>query len=566
MSPSLPRDDIRRARFLREPVVVVNGSYRHWVEALADWLYDRLVSREKEEYVFNGGLSVSGLQHVGRLRGEIIIPDVVAYLLERKGLRVKRMLTLYTQDAWKGKESQLRVFPSPEEGEKYRGWPLIRVPDPYGCHENWVAHFWADFGPYIEYFTRGRVEVVTTTDLYRGRLRDFIEMVMERREEVRRLINKYRGRKPYPEGWIPFEPVCGKCGRIDKTRALSYNPEKKAVEYVCENCGWRGETSIENGKLNWRIEWVGVWWALGVDFEPYGKDHAAPGGSRDSANELAKLLGVEPPEGLPYEWVALRSGGVESDMSSSDFIGFTPREWLEVAHAEILRFLVLRTPPMRRLSLSLADVPSYYQVYYKAERVYYGVETTGREKDDVLLRRSYEYSYVRGEPPEKMPSQPPYTHIAILVQILPRELWFSEGLKRLQKTGHLPLEPTDFEVKRARTLFEKAAKWVEKYAPEAYRFTLLEKPFVDGEVEEYREELAGLAALLEKLPEWREDTIKEVLIEYTRGWSREKRAGFYRAFYKVFFGKPEGPRAAPLLSLMEPGFVATRLRLEEAKR
>ncbi len=556
--------DVRRERFLREGVVEYRGRLLHWVDALAEWLRERLEERGKEAYVFNGGLSVSGLQHVGRLRGEVIIPDVVASILEEKGLRVKRMLTLYTQDAWKGKKSQVEVFQRRGvEGEKYRGWPLIRVPDPYGCHANWVEHFWADFGPYIGEFTRGEVEVVTTTDLYRGRLREFTVMVIKARDEVRRLVNKYRGRKPYPEGWIPFEPVCAKCGRIDTTRATGFDEDRMVVKYECGNCGWRGEADISEGKLNWRIEWVGVWWALGVDFEPYGKDHAAPGGSRDSANELARLLGVEPPEGIPYEWVSLRTVEGEADMSSSDFIGFTPREWLEVAHAELLRFLVLKTPPMRKLSLSLANIPSYYNTYYTAERIYYGVESTGSRSEDLLLARSYELSYVKGRPPSKMPSQPPYTHVAILVQVLPRDRWVEEGVRRLQRTGHLPSEPTRFDIERVVSLFEKAWNWAEKYAPDYYRFQLREEAYVDSDVEEFLEEFRGLADRLGALREWSEDAIKEVLIEYTREWSPAKRRKFYHAFYKLFFGKPEGPRAAPLLSLLDREFVVARLRLEK---
>jgi len=89
---------------------------RHWIDELADELYEKLKKRGKEVYVFNGGLSVSGLQHVGRLRGEIIIAETLRKLLTARGLKIKQYLTLYTQDAWKGKEAQVLAF-----GEKNRG-------------------------------------------------------------------------------------------------------------------------------------------------------------------------------------------------------------------------------------------------------------------------------------------------------------------------------------------------------------------------------------------------------------------------------------------------------------
>ncbi len=555
--------DVRRAPFLREAVLEWKGRLVHWIDALADWLEERLQRRGKEVYVFNGGLSVSGLQHIGRLRGEVVIPETVRRILEARGLRIKQYLTLYTQDAWKGKESQLRAFPNPEEARKYTGWPLIRVPDPKGELSSWVERFWLDFGPYIGEFTDGRVEVVTTTELYRGKLKEFAKITFERREEVRRVVNKYRGRKPYPEGWIPFEPICGKCGRIDTTEAVEVDLEGERVRYRCRNCGFEGWARLEDGKLNWRIEWVGVWWALGVDFEPYGKDHATPGGSRDSANELAvTVYGITPPEGLPYEWVALRTEAGEADMSSSDFIGVTPREWLEVAHPEILRFLILKTPPMRKLTISMRDIPLYYDQYYRAERIYFRVESTGSEKEDILLARSYELSYTRDGPPKALPAQPPYTHIAILSQVLPREYWESEGIRRLQRSGHLPPTPTSFDIERVRSLFPRARRWVELYAPPGMRVKILEElpPQYCNTVPDWaREAFRTIAQRLEEVDEWSEESIKRVLIEATRGWDNSRRREFYKYFYRLFVGRDSGPRAAPLLALLDKRFVVERL-------
>jgi lysyl-tRNA synthetase class 1 len=556
--------DVRKAPFIREAVVEWKGRLVHWIDALADWLEERLRKRNKQFYVFNGGLSVSGLQHIGRLRGEIIIPETIRRILEQRGFKVKQYLTLYTQDAWKGKESQLKAFPNPEQAKRYTGWPLIRVPDPKGELSNWVERFWRDFGPYIGEFTDGKIEVVTTTELYKGRLMEFVRITFERRKEVRDVINKYRGRKPYPENWIPFEPICGRCGRIDTTEALEVDMERERVRYRCKNCGYEGWAGFDEGKLNWRIEWVGVWWALGVDFEPYGKDHATPGGSRDSANELAlTVYGIQPPEGLPYEWVALRTEAGEFDMSSSDFIGITPREWLEVAHPEILRFLVLKTPPMRKLTVSMKDIPLYYDQYYRAERVYFKVESTGSEKEDILLARSYELSYAKGGPPEVLPAQPPYTHVAILSQVLPRENWLDEGIRRLQKSGHLPEKPSSFDIERVKGLFSKARTWVERYAPDHLRVKILEK--VDDRIcsnipEWARKALHDIASALENIESWDENSIKNVLVNATRGWEPVKRKEFYRYFYMLFVGRESGPRAAPFLALLDRRFVVDRLR------
>ncbi|ADI31833.1 lysine--tRNA ligase [Staphylothermus hellenicus] len=527
---------------------------RHWIDELADNLYEKLLERRKEVYVFNGGLSVSGLQHVGRLRGEIIIPEVIRRILSKKGLKIKQYITLYTQDAWKGKKAQLNAFPNPKEAEKYKGWPLINVPDPMGCHKNWVEHYWEDFGPYLKEFTDGEIEVVTTTDLYRGKLLEFTLKTLEIREKVRKTINKYRGRKPYPENWIPFEPICSKCGRIDSTEALEIIDHDK-VKYRCKNCGYMGVSDLSNGKLNWRIEWVGVWWSLGVDFEPYGKDHATPGGSRDSCADLAvNVYGIKPPEGIPYEWVAMRTKDKKVlDMTSSGFIGFTPKEWLEVAHPHIYRFIVLRTSPMKKIVLSLYEIPQYYSQYYKAERIYYGLEKAKNEEEEVLLKRSYELSYPRGEPPETPPEQVSYTHLAILSQILPSQLWRTEGIKRLINTKIIPENPSKYGLQRILETLEKAHVWTEKYAPENMKFKLLPEPkpeIIKTIPEKHRIILRKMKKLLEQIEEWNDENIKNAMIAATKDLTMNERKRLYEDFYKLIIGKPSGPRAAPLLALL----------------
>ncbi len=548
------------------------GFYRHWVEELAEEVerfLERRAREGKKEFVFNGGLSVSGLQHVGRLRGEVVIPEVVRRILERRrGWRIRQYITLYTQDAWKGKEPQCAQFPDPREAcEKYTGWPLIRVPDPKGCHANWVEHYWADFGPYLGEFTDGRIEVVTTTELYRGRLLEFTRMSIERREEIRRILNKYRGRNPYPSGWIPFEPICSRCGRIDSTEALEVRGD--TVVYRCRRCGYSGEAPLTEGKLNWRLEWVGVWWALGVDFEPYGKDHAMPGGSRDSAKDLAvNVFGMEPPMGTPYEWVAYRDpeSGEETDMSSSDFKGFTPREWYEVAHPEVLRFLYLRVPPMRKVTLSLRDIPNYYNAWYQAERVFYGVETTGDREQDAHLAKTYLYSLLDwSNVPDSLPAQPPYTHVAILswlLRRLPDEEAYQEALRRLQRTGHMPSSPTSFDQERLRSLMHRARRWMERYAPPQMRVDVLEEPPRIELPDWVAERMKKAAELLAGLQEWSEEAIKEALVKATEGLGARQRREFYRWFYRLFVGRDSGPRAAPLLSLLDREFVVKRLRGE----
>ncbi len=540
----------------------------HWIEELAE----KVLSKWRGEvFTGNGGLSVSGLQHVGRLRGEITLVDTLLRVLGEKGVETRHMLTLYTMDAWKGKEPQLSQFSDKEEAKRYVGWPLYKVPDPHGCHDNWVEHYWEDFGGVLDRFAR-HVDVVTTKELYESnpRMKEFVlKSVTELREKVVDTINKYRGEKKLPETYIPFQPVCEKCGRIDTTETLEVDAAGYRVRYRCRHCGHEGWQSLTRGKLNWRVEWVGVWYALKVDFEPYGKDHATPGGSRDSCVDLARnVYGFEPPMGTAYEWVGYRVRGKDmGDMGSSDFIGFTPRQWVEVAEPEVLRYLYLSVPPMRRVVLSLEEVPRYYDVYDKAERVYYGLEEV---EDGETMAKAYRYALL-SEPPPRPPFQLRYLHAAILSQLLPSGGEdVEEVIERLRETKQLRGELSPEDLERIKTRIRLARRWVERYAPSYYRIKLVEEPPLEEIAGVVDDEVAGLLrelySRLESLDEWSEDKIKEAMVGLKKSKSAERR--MFRALYLAFFGRPYGPRIAPYLAMLNRDVVLERIKriLEAAGR
>jgi len=205
------------------------------------------------------------------------------------------------------------------------------------------------------------VEVTSTTEVYqRDDMKKNVLELMEKAEEIREVINKYRGRRKYPEGWIPFEPFCRKCRKIGESSAISISKDGQ-VTYKC-SCGEEGVSSIEDGKLNWRLEWPSLWKVLSVDIEPFGKDHATPGGSRDSCKDIAKnIMNLDPPFGIPYEWVGMSEEGTDlGDMSSSTFKGFTPKEWLELGEPQSLRFIYLQTNPSKRIVLDLSKMDIYH--------------------------------------------------------------------------------------------------------------------------------------------------------------------------------------------------------------
>jgi len=55
----------------------------HWIDATAQKILNKYIN--KDILHFSGGLSVRGIQHIGRLRGELFIGDAIKEILETRG-------------------------------------------------------------------------------------------------------------------------------------------------------------------------------------------------------------------------------------------------------------------------------------------------------------------------------------------------------------------------------------------------------------------------------------------------------------------------------------------------
>jgi lysyl-tRNA synthetase, class I len=535
---------------------------RRWWDALTHWYDDLLLDAKafvggKKDLVVNAGLSVSGLQHVGRLRGEITLSQLLTRSLREDGRSPLQSLILYTQDEWKGKDAQIAQFEK-EDGRKFVGRRLIDVPDPFGCHPNWVEHYWQDFGGVLDRFAPG-VRIVTTTEAYRNpEMQSLVRDLASRSEEVRAAVNKYRARHPYPPGWIPFEAFCEKGKTIGATTTAI---EGNSASYRCDRCGHEGKSSTEKGKLNWRLEWPALWKVYRVDIEPFGKDHATPGGSRDSCAEIAEtIMHFRPPMGIPYEWVGIADRGKDlGDMGSSDFLGFTPTQWVEVADPEVLRYIYAFNPLPRRVVLDLYRVDAYHDVYDRAEEAFYSEERDGDEDDQA---RSYELAQLSPPPPKDKPFALSYRHAAFLAQISPESNRLEWCLERMRDTGMLGRRPTEFERSRISRRLNQSRLWVERYSEEN-RVRLLDSLPADVKSQLDSKDRDALRTFADRAAKarWDEESIKETMVSLTKGKALSvDTTRFFRDLYLVLLGSERGPRAAPFLAVLDKDWVLRRLR------
>lgn len=537
--------------------------YQHWIDALVEEIIQYWGVDAPQLYC-SCGLSVSGLQHVGRLRGEVTLANTVMQQLKDRGYKTRHTIVRYTSDEWKGKEGQLAQFSDMSEARDHIGRRLIDVPDPQGELASWVDRYWLDFGDYLDYFSRD-AQVFSTHEIYTlPEMHALVRFTIEHREQARVTINKYRARNPYPKNWFPIDVVCEQCQHLSTTTVVDVDLDAYTADYQCDHCGNKGTTSIVNGKLSWRLEWAALWKVLAVAFEPFGKDHATPGGSRDSAKEIAEnFYNFKPPVPYAYEWVGLIEEGVDKgDMGSSDFKGFTPKTWVSVASGEALRYLYLKNRPMKRITLGLEYIPTYIGQYERAERVYYQIDLPKAPIQEIAdIKRSYELANLDSLPDEA-PLQVPYLHAVLLTQIIPEENLPEVAIEKLQSSDIIPGALTKNQQNAIAERLSRAKTWVTQYAPKSYHVITLSIPpkglnqSIPSELRAFYQQLYDLL----NPQEWTEKAITNAMKQLTQSMSKQKQRAFFRYLYKAFFGTDSGPRISAYFAFTDSSLVKSRLQ------
>lgn len=520
----------------------------YWVDQVAEALEGRSGS-----HVVASGISISGHIHIGHSK-DVFIADAVRRALEERGEEARAIW--YADDY-----DPLRRIPWPlseEEYGEYLGMPYIDIPSPDSEHESFVDFFQE---PYLESLDDFGVEVdvYSSAEVYRsGQLSGQIRTALECSEDIREILNRYRS-DPLPEDWLPFDPICEECGRIATTRA--YDWEGDHVYYRCEGtdyvegCGHEGKADFTSGegKLTWRVEWPARWHMLGVTCEPFGKDHAADGGSYDTGKLIARdVYDYEPPEPIPYEWVSLDG----KPMSSSEGRVFTLPQWLRVADPELLRFFIFRSKAMKAKDFDPGlPLLELYQEYRQMEDVYFGKEDTAESREE-QVERIYEFSQVDEVPP-RYPQRIPFRLATVMIQVA-RDA--DHVLEILTRKGVLE-DPEDWEIELARERLERAKNWVEGYAPEGARLEVLDEipEGVKESLSSKQKEL--LVSLAEDISDrdYGPVDIHNRVYETARSLDLKPVKAF-QAIYRVLLGLESGPRVGNFLTALEDDFVVERFR------
>ena len=513
----------------------------------ADQLAKQIVSRKKfhytdseipklDEYTVKTSASLSGVLHIGRLSDTIRSESVVLAL---KGAGVK------TRFVWVAENMDpLRKVPKgvPANFEKYIGVPVTDIPDPEGCHASYAEHHTEEYFKVIDQFVVTRMEKFSMREEYKkGNFNGYVKKILEKIEDVREIQNRYRT-NPLKEGWSPWTPICGNCGKIVTPHINGFN--NGVVTYICRDyefetttakgCGFKGENDPlkGNGKLLWKSEWAAQWSRWKVVSEGAGKEYQVPNSAFWINGEIAERVFDFPmPVPIFYEHIMLNS----QKMSASAGNVIYPKDWLEAAPPELLR-LFYNKRLMTTRSFSWTDLPNLYDEYDKIAKIYFGCIKPENKKEEAHYKRLFEVSHGKEI---SRPIELSFSHAAVIAQIFADE---EDAIKSLEKTGHYNKELHNRIFERLR----KAKLWLKKYAPEELKFEV-QKHAPKG-MELSAKERSALHKIAELLKEngYNEKSLFEEFYSLCKELELNPQ-DFFKAAYKALLNKEKGPKLAPFI-------------------
>jgi len=474
-----------------------------WAEKVADGL-------GAGPHVVVTGISPSG--HIHNLR-EVLVAEAVANALRARGEPIRFLFHADTIDPLR------KVAPGvPASFEEFFGHSLSRVPDPEGCHASYAEHFLVPFEEALHEMGMD-IEVLRSHELYEaGVYTDVTREAIEHTEELRDILQEASGRR-MPGHWSPYLPR-RTSGQLTGARVLEHLPEEHSVVFVDED-GFEetANYSMGEGKLGWRVELAARWKALGVTFEPFGKDHTSRGGSTDTADRMSREVFHYPiPGRFEYEWNYIKGKGA---MSSSGGIVLMPDEMLRIMPPNALRRMFLGRDPARALEMDPGEGFPRFMDEFNAEHG--GIDV-------------------------------PFSHLALVAQTAGDNVEAAAAM--LERGGY---EDAARDRERLARDLSYARNWARDWAPESMRIGLLDpeesRRVAAGLDEEQRGYLSDISKKLQ--PEMEGDEVQDLLYSTAVGCGLKPKRAF-AAVYRVLLGKTSGPKAGPFVAGLPPEEVRRR--------
>jgi len=311
---------------------------RAWPFEEARKLVERLAGAppSKGHVLFETGYGPSGLPHIGTF-GEVVRTTMVRRAFAQLSDVPTRLFCF--SDDMDGLRKVPDNVPNKEMLAAHLGKPLTSVPDPFSNeHPSFGAANNARLRAFLDSFGF-EYEFQSATEWYRsGRFDPMLRAMLAHYDEIQALMLPTLGEERRATYSI-FLPICRRTGRVLQVPVVKTDAGAGTIVYR-DTDGALVETPVTGGnvKLQWKADWAGRWFALGVDYEMYGKDLIP---SAELSARIVKVLDGRPPEGFNYELFLDDEG---KKISKSKGNGLSVEEWLRYAPPESLALYMFQQP------------------------------------------------------------------------------------------------------------------------------------------------------------------------------------------------------------------------------
>ena len=483
--------------------------------------------------VFQTGYGPSGLPHIGTFQ-EVARTTMVRRAFELLTGRPTRLISF--SDDMDGLRKVPGNVPNQALLEAHLQRPLTDVPDPFGEHESFAHNNNARLRAFLDQFEFD-YEFMSATERYKsGAFDEMLMRMLEKYDDVMNVILPTIGedrRKTYS----PFLPISPSTGRVLYVPMLERDPKAGTVVFEDEN-GEKVETSVKGGavKLQWKADWAGRWYALGVDYEMAGEDLTE---STKLSSRIVKALGGTPPEGFNYQLFLDEEG---KKISKSKGNGITIDEWLTYASPDSLATYVFQAPKKAK--------KLYFDVIPKAVDDYWSFVERYQGQDGAKALDNPVWHVHEGD----VPSIVPPVNFALLLTLVGSIGEADPDVLRGFVRKYRP-EASDAEIAATDAMIAYAGRYFEDFVKPTKNYRSAD----DRE----RAALSMLSARLGELGEdASEDDYQTAVFDAGKAQEYENIRDWFRGLYEVAFGQSEGPRMGPFIKIY--GAANTAKMIDEA--
>ncbi|MBL4718076.1 MAG: lysine--tRNA ligase [Erythrobacter sp.] len=311
--------------------------------------------------LFETGYGPSGLPHIGTFQEVLrttLVRRAFEALIGAKPEDGKTRLVAFSDDM-DGLRKVPDNVPNQQLLQDNLHLPLSRVPNPFDSdHASFAAHNNAMLREFLDRFGF-QYEFVSASDRYNsGAFDEALRQVLRKNRQILDIMLPTL-REERRQTYSPVLPVSPQTGRVLQVPVEVVDAEAGTIRFTDED-GSVVEQSALGGmsKLQWKVDWAMRWYALGVDYEMYGKDLTDSG---VQSGKIVQVLGGRKPEGLIYELFLDENG---EKISKSKGNGLTIDEWLTYGSEESLGFYIFPNPKSAK-QLHVGVIPRAVDDYWQ---------------------------------------------------------------------------------------------------------------------------------------------------------------------------------------------------------